>query len=111
MRFHQPGEAMSITHWSKAGDSVAPGQEPEIAPGVLGVAFDMLNGIYIPLVRAAHEGNGDVARFLDDLPLDRRIVFPNVMSPKLQGMLVRRGFRAAWDAEGECEVMERLPTK
>lgn len=109
MHFQRPGAKVTITHWSKVGEAIQPGQEPEIAPGVHGVAFDMTDGIYIPLLRAAKEGNGDVSRFLDSLPTMRRIVFPNVTNGKLRLMLQRRGFRAAWDPECECEIMERLP--
>ena len=100
---------MTITHWSRVGESVVPGQEPEIAPGVHGIAFDMTSGIYIAMVRASQEGNGDVSRFLDGLPRDRRVVFPNVIHTRLHRMLQKRGFRVAWDPEGECEIMERLP--
>lgn len=108
MQFQKPGGDMTIVHWSKVGEPIVPGQEPEIAPGVHGTAFDMFDGIYIPLVRATQEGNGDVSRFLDALPRDRRVVFPNVVSDKLRAMLERRGFVATWDAEGECEILERM---
>lgn len=109
MRFQKLGENMAITHWSKVGETVQPGQEPEIAPGVRGIAFDMFDGIYIPLIRG--ERIGTVSPFLDDLPTDRRVVFPNVVSAKLRDMLTRRGFVKTWDPEGECEIMERPAIK
>jgi hypothetical protein len=109
MHFRKLGEDMAITHWSKVGESVQPGQEPLIAPGVRGVAFNMTDGIYIAFIRG--EGIGTIRPFLDDLPKSRRVVFPNVVSDKLRHLLKERGFVAAWDAEGECEIMERLPTK
>ena len=98
---------MTITHWSKVGELYVPGEEPQIAPGVRGIVFDMLDGLYLPLILAEREGAGDVGRFLDALPKDRRIVFPNVVSQRLLGMLQRRGYRSSWDPEGECEVWER----
>lgn len=100
---------MTILHWTKAGDILTPGAEPTIAVGVRGMAFDMTSGIYISLVIAEKPGNGDVSRFLDHLPKDRRVVFPSVLNPKLRAMLARRGFKEAWDPEGDCEIFERLP--
>jgi hypothetical protein len=96
-----------ILHWSTEGEAVIPGEEPLIGEGVRGTAFDMPDGVYIPLIRAENPGTGDVARFLDALPKDRRVVFPNVVSSKLQAMLERRGFVSDWDPSGECEVFAR----
>lgn len=76
-----------------AGEPLIPGQEPVLAEGVRGTAFDLPEGIYIPLVIAIEPGSGAVARFLDSLPRDQRVVFPNVISSALAGMLVRRDFR------------------
>lgn len=40
---------------------------------------------------------GDVGRWLDALPTDRKIIVPAVVSPRLAGMLERRGFQPhAW---------------
>lgn len=65
----------------------------EIASGVEGYTVDLgEKGLYIPLVQATDPGNGDVGRFIDGLPTDRRIVFPNVINGKLEGMLKRRGY-------------------
>ena len=66
--------------------------EQLLAPGVRGHYFDTPEGIYIPVITADHPGSGDVSRFLDALPKDRPVKFPTVISGKLRGMLLRRGF-------------------
>lgn len=65
-----------------------------LAPGVLGLLDDDAHTgqLVLLLVVAEVPGAGDVARFLDRLPRDRFIVVPNVIDPKLAGMLQRRGF-------------------
>jgi hypothetical protein len=64
-----------------------------LAPGVLGYTVDMPDGsLNIPLIQAEHEGSGEVGRWIDALPVNRRIVFPTVISARLQGMLERRGY-------------------
>lgn len=64
-----------------------------LAPGVRGYTVDMgEQGLYIPLIDAEAPGSGDVGRYLDSLPKDRRVVVPNVISARLAGMLDRRGF-------------------
>lgn len=78
-----------------------PGSEPEIAPGVHGYLLEEPDGIWIPIINAAREGSGDVARFLDSLPRDRAVHFPAVLNPRLAGMLARRGYelRSVWVEE------------
>jgi hypothetical protein len=61
-----------------------------LAPGVYGFTFCQDGFIFIPLIVAEHEGSGDVGRFLDRL--SARCVIMDVTSPRLQGMLVRRGW-------------------
>lgn len=70
-----------------------------LGPGVSGYSVDTEAGLYIPVVQASNPGNGDVGRWLDSLPKDRRIVFASVFSTRLVGMLERRGwtFIAEWD--------------
>ena len=81
---------------SQANDkpyTIEPGtemEEYELAPGVKGYAIEQDGRIYIPVVRAAKEGNGDVGRFLDRCTT--RCVFPNVVSARFAAMLQRRGF-------------------
>ena len=70
--------------------------EPEIYPGVRGYAIAKGNEIYIPLIEG--EGTGQVRAFLD--ALSSRCVLVNVCSPKLRGMLERRGWQVSYDEEG-----------
>jgi len=80
-------------HFSQPGEPLIPGQEPHHAPGVRGYAIEQPDGkIYIPLVIADREGSGDVGRWLDTLPKDRDIIFPNIVNQRLGDMLLRRGF-------------------
>lgn len=67
----------------------------------------MKGALWVPLVIAEKPGNGDVGRYLDSLPGDRRVVFPNVISDVLIGMLKRRGFTEVIN-EGHA-VFERRP--
>jgi hypothetical protein len=88
------------------------GSEPELAPGVRGVVFDTEKGIYVPLILAEEPGSGAVSAWLDTLPADRRVVFPNVLNGKLRTMLQRRGFHESRELDpmsGDLvEIMERL---
>lgn len=85
--------------------------EELLAPGVYGWRFDTPEGIYIPVISAACPGSGDVARFIDSLPKDRRIVFSTVISPVLRKMLLKRGFVDGLEFSAEfgeqVEVMAR----
>ena len=69
------------------------------APGVNGYSVETPEGLYIPVVMATNPGSGEVGRWLDSLPKDRRIVFASVFSPRLAGMLQRRGwsYSEEWD--------------
>ena len=84
-----------------------------LAPGVIGYTVDVGPDLYVPLIEAMKPGSGDVGRYLDSLPIDRRIVVPNVISARLAGMLARRGFSAtvewAADFEENVEIWERRP--
>ncbi len=82
------------------------GEDPLVAPGVRAVVFDTPKGIYIPIISAERPGCGDVARYLDALPADRRVVFPTVVSARLRAMLERRGFRPSteWAEEFQQHV-------
>jgi hypothetical protein len=66
------------------------GEESLLAEGVRGYAVVHNDLIYIPLIIAAREGSGDVGRFLDSLSPRCRVA--SVTSPKLAGMLARRGW-------------------
>lgn len=63
-----------------------------LAPGVEGYTVETHDGLYVPLIVAKVRGNGDVGRYLDSLPTDRRVVVPNVVNSLLAEMLARRGF-------------------
>ena len=75
-----------------------------LAPGVRGYAIEKNGFAYIPMILADSEGRGDVGRFLDSLPLAVKVA--NVTSPRLRGMLERRGFQMA--IEEECDVWVKL---
>lgn len=77
-----------------------------LAPGVLGYSLDTPTGIYIGVISADTPGSGDVGRYLDSLPHDRRVVVPNVLSDRLAGMLERRGFvrGSEWSPEFQEHV-------
>ena len=92
-------------------ETFTPGQEPLVAPGVRALVFDTDKGLYIPFIAAERQGEGDVGRYLDALPRDRRVVFPSVISRRLMGMLERRGFTETMEYSEEfkeaVEVFER----
>jgi hypothetical protein len=76
----------------------------ELAPHVMGYWATWEDGTRaVPWISSTDPGAGHVGRFLDGLPTDQRIAFPTVLSPKLAGMLHRRGFvhddRLVWAAE------------
>lgn len=76
----------------------------ELAPNVLGYTIDGDDdSLWIPVIQAADEGAGDVGRYLDTLPHDRRVVVPTVLSSRLAGMLHRRGFVETYEViDGEA---------
>lgn len=78
---------------SKIGGRLKIGQEPILAPGVRGVLFDEPDGVTVTTVFAEKEGSGAVGAWLDGLPKDRRVTFTTVLSSRLGGMLVRRGYK------------------
>lgn len=93
------------------GDPIDMGNEPILAPGVRGVLFDRADGIWIPYIRAENPGSGDVGRYLDSLPTDRRILFPTVLSPRLREMLERRGYVHAMVACEDSKSPETGPIR
>ena len=100
---------MTVMNFVQPGDSVTPGEEPIIGPGVRGLAIDRGNkGTWIGLVIADKPGNGDVSRWLDSLEQDKMFVFPNVINPKLRSMLERREFFETEDDDGTVFVRPTL---
>lgn len=84
---------MPLMGATQIGTVMSVGEEPLLGPGVRGVLFDRPDGVFIPSIYAEKEGSGDVGRYIDSLPKDRRVVFSTVLSPRLRGMLLRRGYR------------------
>jgi len=86
-----------------------PGSLELLAPGVHGYAVPSEDEIFIPMIIAEKEGSGDVGRFLD--VLSRRCVVVNVTSSRLEGMLVRRGWKKVMatdpDLGGEIDEWRR----
>lgn len=74
----------------------------ELAPGVVGYTAEHDGITYVPMIEAMREGNGDVGRYLDSLPVGTRI--PNVISDRLEGMLRRR----KWLLTYEFNIDERI---
>lgn len=74
-------------------DSLRRELEIKLAPGVYGWTRDLADGsLEIPSLRAEHEGDGSVGKYINSLPRDRKIIVPLVTNPRLAGMLDRRGF-------------------
>lgn len=72
-----------------------------LAPGVLGRMDDLgPDGLRVYLLVAERPGNGDVSRFLDSLPADRRVVFGPTLSTQMAGAYARRGYVPEVDALG-----------
>lgn len=89
----------------------------ELAPGVMGYAHVMADDpsiVYYGVIEAVTEGNGDVGRFLDNLPTDKTHRIALIINPRLEGMVRRRGwttFYEWFDAAGEnVLVYERKAT-
>ena len=82
-----------------------------LAKGVEGYTMENNDTLYIPLIHSRVPGDGNVGRYIDSLPRDRRVVFPTVVNAVLAGMLERRGFTLTheWAEEvGEwVEMWER----
>lgn len=64
-----------------------------VGPGVRGFVENLPHAIVLHWLSAVHPGNGDVGRWLDRLPPDRRIEADTVLSDQMRGMLERRGFK------------------
>lgn len=90
---------------TEEGSPLIPGEEKELAPGVLGYAILAKGRIHIPLIIAAKEGSGAVGRFLDSLT--KRCVIPSVTSPRLMGMLARRGWIPVWYEDQDSPTWEK----
>ncbi len=90
---------------TKEGDE-CPMEGEQLAPGVRGYAVEKEDGLYIPVIIAEKQGNGDVGRFLDSLPRHKPIKIPSVVSSRLRGMLARRGFIRGFEEDAEFGTVE-----
>ena len=67
---------------------------PQVAENVAAVTHDGPGGtLFVSFVLSLAPGRGFVSRYLDALPADRRVVFPDVLNSNLAAALERRGFR------------------
>jgi hypothetical protein len=73
------------------------GQPYELAPGVLGIAINHSEKVYIPFIEAINEGNRSVGNFIDSL--DKKCVFVEVLKPKLKKMLSHRGWKQIYEKD------------
>lgn len=84
-----------------------------LAPGVWGYTIEANHSLYVPVIISQDEGRGYVAAYLDRLPMNKRIVFPTVLNPKLVLMLLKRGFLSGYEYStdfGEwVEIWHRTP--
>ena len=64
-----------------------------LAAGVWGLTRDDPDGsLVVVMIVAEQEGTGAVGKYLDALPVDRRVIVEACISLRLAGMLERRGF-------------------
>ena len=78
-----------------------------LAPGVYGFTLDDPDGaLVIPMIVAEYPGSGAVGRYLDTLPTNRRVIVEACISPRLAGMLERRGFVWRPDATVDPDTQE-----
>jgi hypothetical protein len=63
-----------------------------VAPFVRAIVIKDGDVTWIPMVWSDREGRGHVSHWIDTLPRKRKIVFPNMTSPKLLAILYRRRF-------------------
>lgn len=83
-----------------------------LANGVVGVRKEV-DGAIIMTYIASHphfDGMGCVSRYLDILPRRQTVIFPEVLpESKMPGMLERRGFKLAWVADTDDELLIFFP--
>lgn len=83
----------------------------DLAPGVVGKVERGPGLMVLVVVFATQQGRGDVSRYLDSLPTDVTVQVPIVVSPKLRGMLARRGFvYHPWETYGNAHPCRRCCT-
>jgi len=66
------------------------GKMGELADGVWGYTRERGGELWIPLFQVTNTDKAGT--YLDSLPKDRRVVFPNVMELEVESLLEARGF-------------------
>lgn len=66
----------------------------QLGPGVVGAGYSPEPGVFIvETLEAQQQGSGDVGRYIDDLKVRYAFVLVQAcISPRLEGILKRRGF-------------------
>lgn len=82
---------------SKKEREIACQLHPEIFPGVHGDVVKRGTITFINTIWAKEQGSGQVGKYLDSLT--GAVIVPSVISPRLKGMLKRRGFKS-YDTSG-----------
>lgn len=78
---------------SQVGEPIDPLNPTYLTDGVTGYAVEHDGEIWIPEIEGS--GDGKVGVFLDSL--SPRCCIVNVISPRLEGMLIRRGWKKEYD--------------
>lgn len=82
----------SALHWMGA---------PQLLfPGVMGLTVKRRGTISVVFIMSVEEGRGHVSRYIDHLKQKYSVIrFPNIISKRLENMLVKRGFEHVeeWD--------------
>lgn len=81
-----------------------------LADGILGHSIVEGDCITIPFFVSTQQGKGYAGRFIDELKEKYKVImFPNMISYKLEQMLLRRGFKNKHRyfpfLKGHCDVM------
>ena len=64
-----------------------------LAEGVIGAGYENAGAFILETIEAERQGSGAVGRYLDDLKVRHHtVIVLAVLSPRLGGMLKRRGF-------------------
>jgi hypothetical protein len=84
-------------HAGMEPQSIMPGQEDELGPGITGYKIEYRGATYYPLLISREEGKCHMRAFLDSLRGPVKV--PCVTSDVLRGMLDRRGYVRTLEVE------------
>lgn len=80
----------------------------DLAPPLQGyICYEEISRVYLPAIASLEPGKGHVGRYLSVLQdTYDEVIVPGVVSPKLAGMLMRRGYKieSHWAREIEEHV-------